>query len=387
MRAKTPPKLLPTKGRKGHMKVLLFVLASLFAPSALAKVDKDEVKRILSSDLYIRLNISAEATLAEIKSSYRKLAVKYHPDSPQCDPKHKDGELFIRINEAQEVLLDDVKRQRYDGLRSVQPEGSSSGNDFHASNGQDWAAESKAEAEAELRDLQALKKKYPAMSEHIDSVIREDVQLRIKHPGFHVSKRAPFLWPSDIKMVKDMIKEGSPSLLKHVVSNVMEIPGWENHPEIIDALIEKNNPEVLRFLSHFFVYKQWVTPMGAHYMNELIDRGYGGHVYNSLRVAGLLDGGPAWFDQKEGPDLMIRVIQQTTKESDPWLYDRLEFDLKMDHDEWYQKLSKEPEAKRINFKNEAYPVEAFHKAFKNRKFLKSLRGSCSGFLQKLTNVK
>ncbi len=66
----------------------------------------------LLKDYYEILNVSRDASLDEIKSSYRKLAKKYHPD---LNPNDKEAEKkFKEINEAYEVLSDPEKRRRYD---------------------------------------------------------------------------------------------------------------------------------------------------------------------------------------------------------------------------------------------------------------------------------
>lgn len=66
-------------------------------------------------DYYETLGIKREATEAEIKSAYRKLARKYHPD---VNKTKEAEEKFKEINEAYEVLGDKEKRQRYDSLGS-----------------------------------------------------------------------------------------------------------------------------------------------------------------------------------------------------------------------------------------------------------------------------
>jgi curved DNA-binding protein len=63
-------------------------------------------------DYYKILGIDKTATQNEIKTAYRKLARKYHPD---LNPNDKDAKRnFQQINEANEVLSDPEKRKKYD---------------------------------------------------------------------------------------------------------------------------------------------------------------------------------------------------------------------------------------------------------------------------------
>ncbi|SFC70133.1 molecular chaperone DnaJ [Parapedobacter composti] len=63
-------------------------------------------------DYYDVLGVSRNADQAEIKSAYRKLAIKYHPDK---NPNNKEAEeKFKEAAEAYEVLSNPEKRQRYD---------------------------------------------------------------------------------------------------------------------------------------------------------------------------------------------------------------------------------------------------------------------------------
>lgn len=80
-------------------------------------------------DYYEVLGVSKNATDAELKSAYKKMAIKYHPDrqvGKSDEEKKAAEEKFKEAAEAYDVLRDPQKRQQYDqfgfnGCSSVEP--------------------------------------------------------------------------------------------------------------------------------------------------------------------------------------------------------------------------------------------------------------------------
>ncbi|MEA4852840.1 MAG: molecular chaperone DnaJ [Christensenella sp.] len=66
----------------------------------------------MAKDYYETLGVNKDAGADEIKSAYRKLAKKYHPDLNKGD--EGAAQKFKEVNEAYQVLSDDQKRQQYD---------------------------------------------------------------------------------------------------------------------------------------------------------------------------------------------------------------------------------------------------------------------------------
>ncbi|GIK84320.1 MAG: molecular chaperone DnaJ [Patescibacteria group bacterium] len=82
-------------------------------------------------DYYEILGIKKGATKADIKSAYRKAALKWHPDKNQSNKAEAETK-FKEINEAYQVLSDDQKRKTYDqfGHAAFDPSGGMGGNPF-----------------------------------------------------------------------------------------------------------------------------------------------------------------------------------------------------------------------------------------------------------------
>ncbi|HEY8443663.1 MAG TPA: molecular chaperone DnaJ [Clostridia bacterium] len=82
----------------------------------------------MAKSYYDILGVSKNATEAEIKSAYRKLAKQYHPD---LHPGDKEAaEKLKEINEAYEVLSDPQKRANYDRFGTAEPGAGGAGFDF-----------------------------------------------------------------------------------------------------------------------------------------------------------------------------------------------------------------------------------------------------------------
>jgi len=77
---------------------------------------------VAKRDYYEVLGVNRDATDADLKGSYRKLAMKWHPDRNPENPKAEDH--FKEAKEAYEVLADPQKRAAYDqfGHAGVDPQ-------------------------------------------------------------------------------------------------------------------------------------------------------------------------------------------------------------------------------------------------------------------------
>ena len=70
------------------------------------------------TNYYDVLNVNKNSTKEEIKNSYKKLAMKYHPDK-NMNNKEEAEKKFKEVAEAYEVLSDDKKKYEYDNGRNI----------------------------------------------------------------------------------------------------------------------------------------------------------------------------------------------------------------------------------------------------------------------------
>lgn len=89
----------------------------------------------MGKDYYKILGVEKNASEAEIKSAFRKLAHEHHPDKNKGDDKK-----FKEINEAYQTLSDKQKRAQYDQFGSAGPQfGGGQGNPFGGAGGFDFS--------------------------------------------------------------------------------------------------------------------------------------------------------------------------------------------------------------------------------------------------------
>ena len=77
-------------------------------------------------DYYEVLDVARDASAADIRKAYRKLAIRWHPDKNPGN-EEQAAERFKKIAEAYEVLSDEDRRQHYDAFGRDAPAGGAGG--------------------------------------------------------------------------------------------------------------------------------------------------------------------------------------------------------------------------------------------------------------------
>jgi len=85
----------------------------------MSAMDNNPMRRLSATgdSLYIILGVPKTATPDDIKKTYRKLALRYHPD--KCPNNPEAAEKFKDINRANSILSDITKRNIYDNYGSL----------------------------------------------------------------------------------------------------------------------------------------------------------------------------------------------------------------------------------------------------------------------------
>ncbi|ODM16017.1 hypothetical protein SI65_08451 [Aspergillus cristatus] len=120
----------------------------------------------LETDLYDILGVSQDAKPGTIKSAYKKLALKHHPDKAPADSKDEANHKFQQIAFAYAILSDERRRKRFD-LTGSTAEAVNEDEDF---NWMDFYRE-QFSASVDVNALEQLKKEYQGSEEEERDVL------------------------------------------------------------------------------------------------------------------------------------------------------------------------------------------------------------------------
>ena len=137
-------------------------------------------------DPYEILGVSKGASEAEIKSAFRKLAKKLHPDANKHDPKA--ASRFAELNAAYEIVGDDNKRKAFD-RGEIDAEGKPRFQGFEGFGAQPGGGGRLRPGRRAIRKLQLRPRRLPAPAPAAAAAWQ---RRRLRgHPARYVRRRAP----------------------------------------------------------------------------------------------------------------------------------------------------------------------------------------------------
>merc|ERR1711922_55792 len=93
---------------------MLFILCLMMTPAMVMSMEDEEFEYLEPlPDYYAMLNVSHDASMKQIKRSFRKLAMEYHPDKNKTEGTQI---VFQELSEAYSILSDPLKKIEYDQL-------------------------------------------------------------------------------------------------------------------------------------------------------------------------------------------------------------------------------------------------------------------------------
>jgi DnaJ family protein C protein 9 len=116
---------------------------------------------------YEVLHLSKSATADEIKSAYRKLALKHHPDKARAEDRESSHKTFQEVAFAYAILSDERRRKRYDATGNTAESANIDDDDFN------WVDFFREQSENVVRGdmIEQVKKEYQGSEEERDDVL------------------------------------------------------------------------------------------------------------------------------------------------------------------------------------------------------------------------
>ena len=151
-------------------------------------------------DYYDVLGVNKSASPDELKSAYRKLAVKYHPDKNPGDSKAE--EKFKEASEAYGILSDKEKKQNYDnfGHAAFENGGGRPGGGFGGFSGADFSDI----FEDFFGDFGGGGRSRSRKSNNRGSDLRYDLSISLEEAYHGKNKILNFLHPNSVGLAKVM---------------------------------------------------------------------------------------------------------------------------------------------------------------------------------------